>query len=196
MSWGQSRRSRLNQNSETKFHKARTFPVALRQKVEEELDCLERTKIIELVRHSQWAAPVVSVIKSDGSIQLCGDYRTTVNQAAKLHPYPLLKIEDLFASLAGGRVFSKLDLSHAYLQVMLDEESRNLVTVNTHKGLFRFNGLLLGVASAPAIFKWIMEGILKEYQVYVSIWMTSSSLDILKNSILRTWSHLMGWVLS
>ena len=77
----------LNQNSEPKFHKARTVPMALRQKVEEELDRLERTKIIEPVRHSQWAAPVVPVIKSDGSIRLCGDYRTTVNQAAKLDPY-------------------------------------------------------------------------------------------------------------
>ena len=77
--------------------------MALRQKVEEELDRLERAKIIEPVRHSQWAAPLVSVIKSDGSIQLCGDYHTTVNRAAKLDPYPLPKIEDLFVSLAGGK---------------------------------------------------------------------------------------------
>ena len=150
----------LNQNSELKFHKARTVPVALRQKVEE-LDRLERAKIIEPVRHFQWAAPLVPVIKSDGSIQLCRDYHTTVNRAAILDPYPLPKIEDLFASLAGKKVFSKLDLSHAYLQVMLDEESRNLVTVNTHKGLFWFNRLPFGVASAPAMFQRIMEGILK-----------------------------------
>ena len=84
-----------------------------------------------------------------------------MNQAAQLDPYPIPKIEDLFASLAGGRVFSKLDLSHAYLQVLLDEESRNLITVNTHKGLFRFNRLPFGVASAPAIFQRIMEGVLK-----------------------------------
>ena len=152
---------KLNQNSQPKFHKARTVPMALRHKVEIELDRLEKAKIIEPIRHSQWAAPVVPVIKGDGSVQLCGDYRTTVNQAAQLDPYPLPKIEDLFASLAGGRVFSKLDLSHAYLQVLLDEESRNLVTVNTHKGLFRFNRLPFGVASAPAIFQRIMEGVLK-----------------------------------
>ena len=135
--------------------------MALRQKVEEELNHLEQAKIIEPVRHSQWAAPVVPVIKTDGSIRLCGDYRTTVNQAAKLDPYPLPRIEDLFTSLAGGQVFSKLDLSHAYLQVMLDEESKHLVTVNTHKGLFRFNRLPFGVSSAPAIFQRIMEGVLK-----------------------------------
>jgi len=143
-----------NPNSEPWFHKARTVPMALRQKVEEELDRLEKAKIIQPVIHSQWAAPVVPVIKSDGSIQLCGDYSTTVNQAAKLDPYPLPKIEQLFVSLAG-------DLSHAYLQVVLDEESRHLVTVNTHKGIFHFNRLPFGVASVPAIFQRIIEGILK-----------------------------------
>jgi len=84
-----------------------------------------------------------------------------VNQAAKLDPYPLPKIEQLFASLAEGKVFSKLDLSHAYLQVVLNKESRHLVTVNTHKGLFHFNRLPFGVASAPTIFQRIIEGMLK-----------------------------------
>jgi len=88
-------------------------------------------------------------------------YCTTVNQAAKLDLYPLPKIEQLFASLAGGRIFSKLDLSLAYLQVVLDEESRHLVMVNTHKELFHFNGLPFKVASVPAIFQRIIEGMLK-----------------------------------
>ena len=148
----------LNPNSQPKSHRARTVPMALRQKVEKELNRLEQAKIIVPVRYSQWAAPAVPVIKTDGSIRLCGDYRTTVNQAAKLDPYPLPRIEDLLASLAGGKV---LDLSHAYLQVMLDQESKHLVTVNTHKGFFHFNRLPFGISSAPAIFQRIMEGILK-----------------------------------
>ena len=86
--------------------------MALRQKVEEDLNSLEQAKSIEPVRYSQWAAPVVPVIKTDGSIQLCGDYQTTVNQVAKLDPYPLPRIEDHLASLASGKAFSKLDLSH------------------------------------------------------------------------------------
>ena len=93
------------------------------------------------MRHFQWEAQVIPVIKTDGSIRLCGDYRTTVDQAAKSDPYPLQRIEDLFTSLASGQVFSKLDLSDAYLQVMLDDESKHLVTVNTHKGLFFFSRL-------------------------------------------------------
>ena len=75
------------------------------------------------------------MIKRDGSVRICGDYKLTVNQAAKLDPYPLPKIEDLFAQLAGGKTFTKLDFAHAYQQIELDEDSKDCVTINTHKGL-------------------------------------------------------------
>ena len=88
----------------------------------------------------------------------CGDYKVTVNRAAKVDKYSLPLIDDLFASLAGGKIFSKLDLSHAYL---LDEESRQYVTINTHKDLFRYNRLPFGMASAPSIFQRVMENLLQ-----------------------------------
>ena len=59
-------------------------------------------------------------------------------------------------------MFSKLDLAHAYQQVVLDEESTEIVTINTHKGLYKVNRLLFGVASAPSLFQRIMENILRE----------------------------------
>ena len=49
-------------------------------------------------------------------------------------------------------MFSKLNLSHAYLQLQLEEESKEFVTIVTHKGLFRYNRLPFGVAAAAAIF--------------------------------------------
>ena len=101
------------------------------------------------------------VVKRDGSVRVCGDYKLTVNQVAKTEVYPLPKIEDMFASLAGGKTFSKLDMLHAYQQVPLDEESQQYVTVNTHKGLFRYKRLPFGVASAPALFQWTMETLLQ-----------------------------------
>lgn len=65
--------------------------------------------------------------------------------------HPLLNSEDLSGNLAGGTSFSKLDLSHAYQQLLLDEESENCLTINTHKGLYKCNCLSYGVSSAPAI---------------------------------------------
>ena len=82
-------------------------------------------------------------MKPDGSIHLCGDYKVTINQAIKMDTHPQPKIEDLFASLAHGKTFSKLDLAQAYLQVPLEEASKRYVTINTHKGLYQYSHLSL-----------------------------------------------------
>ena len=81
--------------------------------MEEELERLEAAGIIEPVTHSDWAAPVVPVVKGDGSIRLCGDYKLTVNRVANLEKYPLPLIEDMISSLGKGKVFTKLDLANA-----------------------------------------------------------------------------------
>ena len=75
--------------------------------------------------------------------------------------YPLPKISDLFASLAGGQTFSKLGLANAFLQIPLDEASQKLVTINTHRGLYKYNRLPFGVSAAPLIFQRTMERILQ-----------------------------------
>ena len=101
-----------------------------------------------------------SFIKSDGSIRICGDFKRTINRSARTKVYPLLQTDELFASLSGGQTFTTLDLSHAYLQLEL-EESQELVTINTYKGLYKYTRLLFGVASTPTIFQWTMESLLQ-----------------------------------
>eukprot|EP00731_Ephydatia_muelleri_P034546 Em0065g7a len=148
-------------NAVPKFFKARTVPFALREAVEKELDRLEQEGVIKKVDHSEWAAPIVVVPKGDGQIRICGDYKVTVNGVLDVDQYPLPKPEDLFASLVGGQKFSKLDLSQAYQQMCLEEESQKFVTINTHKGLYRYTRLPFGVASAPALFQTTMDIILQ-----------------------------------
>jgi len=110
----------------------------------------------------QSSTPIVPVLKENGTVRICGDFKQTTNKATKTEVYPLPRIEDLFASLAGGTVFSKLYLLHAYLQQPLAKESQPFVTVNTHKGLCQYQRLPpFGVASAPAIFQRTMESILQ-----------------------------------
>lgn len=75
--------------------------------------------------------------------------------------YPLPRVEDLLATLAVGAAFSKLVLKHAYQQVVLDEEAKQLVTINTHKGLYKVNRLPFVVASGPSLFQCIMENTLQ-----------------------------------
>ena len=75
--------------------------------------------------------------------------------------YPIPRIEDLFTKLAGGKMFTQLDMSQAYQQLLLDDQSKNYVVVNTHRGLFRYNRLPFGVSSAPGIFQPTMENLLQ-----------------------------------
>ena len=75
--------------------------------------------------------------------------------------YPLPKPEDLMSNLAGGLQFSKLDLSQAYLQIVLDQESRKYVTVNTHKRLYQYTRVPFRISTAPALFQRNMDTILQ-----------------------------------
>ena len=142
--------------------KARPVPYAIRDKVEAELCRLEKEGILEKVEQSDWAAPIVPVVKSNGNIRICGDFRTTVNLATKTENYPIPKIEDIYSTLSGGSVFSKLDCSNAYLQYPLHPESRKYTTINTSLGLMRYTRLPFGVSSAPAIYQRVMDSMLRE----------------------------------
>lgn len=152
----------LDPGASPRYCKARSVPYFYQEKVEKELDRLVEEGTLEPVEHSEWASPIVAVLKQDKqSVRICGDFKQTVNPASKLDRYPIPRIQDLFARLSGGKLFTKLDLSQAYLQVPLDEESKKLLVINTQKGLFRYTRLPYGVSSAPGIFQRLMETVLQ-----------------------------------
>nr|XP_054769557.1 uncharacterized protein K02A2.6-like [Lytechinus pictus] len=151
---------KVRNDVEPKFFKPRPIPFALKDKVAEENDRLVKEGILEPVEFSDWAAPVVPVQKPDGRIMLCGDYKITINPQLEVKEYPMPRPEELFASLQGGKKFTKLDLKKTYQQVDLEEKSRQYVTINTHLGLFRYTRLPFGVSSARAIFQECMNKIL------------------------------------
>ncbi len=64
------------------YLRPRPVPLALRPKVALEQEQLERDGVIEPVAFSAWAAPIVPVVKPDGSIRICGDFKVTVNKVA------------------------------------------------------------------------------------------------------------------
>jgi len=96
------------------YFKSRPVPLALREAVEAELNKLEENGVIINIEQSDWASPVVVVPKADGSVRLCGDYKVTINQVVDDEQYPLRTAQDLYSTLAGSKVFTKLDLVHAY----------------------------------------------------------------------------------
>lgn len=89
-----------------KFLKCRPVPFAIRGRVLQELDRLQDQGILEPVQASAWATPLVVVRKKDGSLRLCGDYRSTVNAAVQSSAYPLPSATELLAAIRGGKFFS------------------------------------------------------------------------------------------
>ena len=136
----------------------------MKPKVEVELKRLEKEGIPHKVKFGDWATPIVPVAKSNGTVRICGDYKTTVNPQLQTEEYPLPRIDDIFAKLAGGQKFTKIDLRQAYHQMEVEEESEEYLTINTHQGLYRYNRLVFGITSAPAIWQRSMDQILEGFE--------------------------------
>lgn len=111
----------VKQDTTPRFFRPRSVPFTMRANVDEEIDRLLDEGIILPVKYAEWAAPVVLILKPSSTVKLCGDYKLAVNTVASLEQYSIPIVEDLFAALSGGKQFSKLDMSHAYQQILLDE---------------------------------------------------------------------------
>src|SRR5438128_3606794 len=72
---------------------------------------------------SSLAAPVLFVKKKDGSLRLCVDYRG-LNKLTRKDHYPLPLISDLLDSPSCAKVYTKIDLRHAYhlVRIALGDE--------------------------------------------------------------------------
>ena len=150
----------LKIGAKPKFCKARPVPFALKEKVGEALDKGEAEGILERVDFSEFASPAVPVLKEDKTVRICGDYKSTLNPCIDTKVYPLPTVEDCFAEMVGGDLFSKIDIKQAYNNIPLRPSDRSLTTINTHQGLYQWTRLPYGVSSSSAIFQSAMDRVL------------------------------------
>ena len=151
----------LKENHRPKFCKARSVPFAIKEKLGKELDRMEEEGTLQRVDFSEYASPVVPIIKKDKSVRICGDYKTTVNPNLDTKVYPLPLVEDCFAEMSGGVKFTKLDIKSAYNNLKLREQDQILTTINTHQGLYKWKRLPYGISSSSGIFQSTMDNVLK-----------------------------------
>ena len=148
----------LEDGAQPKFCRARNVPYAVKPYFEKELERLQKEGIISPIEYSPWASGVVPVAKRDTKdVRLCGDYKVTINPVIREDKFPLPRVEDIFAKMAGGKRFSKIDLKNAYLQMEVEDTSKQYLTINTHKGLFQYNRMPFGIKTAPSIWQRAME---------------------------------------
>ena len=106
------------------------------------------------------ASLIVTVFKQDGSIRLCGDYSATVNKFLDPVQTPLPTVDEVISQIGRASIFSKIDLSQAFLKLPLDDVSKQYTVINTPDGLYQYNYLPFGLTSSPGIFQSFMTRIL------------------------------------
>ena len=93
----------LRDDARPRFYRARQVPFSMRDAVGRELDRMEKAGITRKVIYSEWASPIVSVPKKDGSLRICGDYKVSINPYMEVDQHPLPNPTELMVKLTGGR---------------------------------------------------------------------------------------------
>lgn len=138
----------------------RKVPFAYREALGKELARLESLNVITKSGVSAWGTPLVIVVKKCGNLRICGDYSKTINPHLKESNYPLPLIDDIFQTLQRGKYYSKIDLSEAYHQIEVDDETSSLLAWSTHLGTYKVNRLPFGCKPNSSIFQSVMEKVL------------------------------------
>lgn len=135
------------------IHPPRRVPIALRDKIKDELDRMEEAGVIVQQKEpTAWVNSMVTVQKPNGKLRICIDPKD-LNKAIRREHYPLKTIEDVTQQITEAKLFSKLDTTSGFWQIGLTEESSKLCTFNSPYGRYRFTRLPFGIRSASEIYQ-------------------------------------------
>ena len=144
------------------FCKARKKPLPLQDKVTEKLEQMVSQGILQPVQPGVTnASPVLWQRKKSGEMRLCVDLKVHINGKVMDEDYPIPDMETIFHNLHGASYFAKIDLSDAYYQIELDEEAKDICTINTSQGLFKMCRLHQGLKNSSSTFQKCIESTLK-----------------------------------
>lgn len=124
--------------------------------VKTEIERLQNLGIIERTTSAEGASPLVVVVKPDGSIRLAVDYRD-LNSNIRYTANSIPNMKSKFPYLSGKKYFAKMDNLFGYHQWRVSEESKDLTTIATPFGTFRFNFCPFGISIAPGLYQDVME---------------------------------------
>ena len=134
------------------------IPYALKDTVKEEIDRMLAMGVIQ-ESTSECASPAVLDTKKDGSVRFCVDFREL--KRSRSDAYPMPRVEEVLDRIGRAKFISTMDLSRAYWQVPVDEDSRSKTAFVTEFGLYEFVTMPFGLHGAPVTFQRLMDQVLR-----------------------------------
>jgi Reverse transcriptase (RNA-dependent DNA polymerase) len=128
---------------------------------------------------SQWLSPSFIIPKKDGRVRWISDF-CKLNKQILHKVYHLPKIQDILNRRSGYTCFTKLDISMQYYTFELDEPSKEVCTICTPFGNYKYNRLPMGVSQAPDISQEIMEDLFRNFNE-VDVYMDETGTRIVRH---------------
>ena len=105
---------------------------------------------------------VTAAKKTPPYVRLCGDY-AWLSKHLKMISYPIPDVFTEIGKLLDNNVYIDMDGTNMFHQIPIDEETSNILSVNTHKGLFRPKFLPEGVGTASFILQGLMYDVFHDF---------------------------------
>jgi len=99
----------------------RRFPPQIMLNIKDEIERLLKSKFIRTTRYIEWLANIFPVIKKNGTLRVCIDFRD-LNSTTSKDAYPMPVAEMLVDSAAGIEYMSKLEGYSGYNQIFITKE--------------------------------------------------------------------------
>ena len=126
----------INHSVQSCVQNPRRLPFLTKRQVENEIQKLFEQNFIEPVTSSpKWVSLLVCVPKKNEDVHLCVDMRKA-NTAINKYYYPTPTLDKILYEVNGTKTFIEFDLAQGYHQIVLDENSRDIIIFSTLQGLF------------------------------------------------------------
>nr|KYP74664.1 Transposon Ty3-G Gag-Pol polyprotein [Cajanus cajan] len=143
------------------------WSLKIKEEVEKQLDA----GFLIVSQYPEWLANIVPVIKKNGKVRVCVDYRD-LNRASPKDDFPLPHIDTLVDHTATNTFYSFMDGYSGYNQIKMNVEDREKTSFITPWGTFCYRVMPFGLKNAGATYQRAMvtlfhDMIHKEIEVYV-----------------------------